>query len=81
MLGIALDVTNFAIGERLDGISARKYLVHHTEPKPVDVTMWIDDDGYPLQIRVDGKVNAQPSTTTIRYSHINDPDIHVDPPK
>jgi hypothetical protein len=67
--------------ESVDGVSARKYLVHHTQPKPVDVTMWIGSNGYPLQIRVDGNLNGQTSTTTIRYSRINDPTIRIDPPQ
>ena len=67
--------------DSVDGVSAKKYLVHHTKPKPVDVTMWLDGDGYPLQIRVDQTVNAQANTTTIRYSRINDPTIRIDPPQ
>lgn len=67
--------------ESVDGVSARKYLVHHTEPHPADVTMWVGGDGYPLQIRVDGNLNGQASTTTIRYSRINDPTIRIDPPQ
>lgn len=67
--------------EPVDGVPAKKYLVHHTKPKPVDVTMWLDGNGYPLQIRVDQTVNAQANTTTIRYSRINDPTIRIDPPQ
>ena len=67
--------------DTVDGTPARKYLVHHTQPTPSDMTMWLGEDGYPLQIRVDGTVNAQASTTTIRYSRINDPTLQIDPPR
>src|SRR5690606_31027386 len=40
--------------EAVDGTPARKYLVHHAKPEPVDVTMWIGDDDLPLQIQVAG---------------------------
>ena len=43
--------------------------------------MWVGGDGYPLQIRVTGNLNGQASTTTIRYSRINDPTIRIDPPQ
>ena len=66
--------------EAIDGEQARKYLVHHTQPEPVDVTMWIGDAGYPLQIRVEGKA-GQAFTNTTRYSRINDPTIRIDPPQ
>ena len=65
--------------ESIDGVSARKYVVHHTQPHPADVTMWLADD-FPLQIRVSSEVNARANTTTIRYSRINDPSIRIDPP-
>ena len=66
--------------EAIDGEPARKYLVHHTQPEPVDVTMWIGDAGYPLQIRVVGK-SDKPFTSTTRYSRINDATIRIEPPQ
>ena len=66
--------------EAIDGEPARKYLVHHTQPEPVDVTMWIGDAGYPLQIHVEGKA-GKAFTSTTRYSRINDPTIRIDPPQ
>lgn len=66
--------------EAIDGEPARKYLVHHTQPEPLDVTMWIGDAGYPLQIRVEGKAD-KPFTSTTRYSRINDATIRIDPPQ
>ena len=66
--------------ESIDGASARKYLVHHTQPEPVDVTMWIGDAGYPLQIHVEGK-GDKPYASTTRYSRINDPTIQIEPPQ
>jgi hypothetical protein len=59
---------------------ARKYLVHHTQPEPVDVTMWIGDAGYPLQIHVEGK-GDKPYASTTRYSRINDPTIQIEAPQ
>lgn len=67
--------------DRIDGQSARKYLVHHDKPQPVDVTMWIDDDDLPLQIRVAGNAEGHASVATIHYSRFNDPSIEVEPPQ
>lgn len=67
--------------ELLDGKPTKKYRVTNTQPQPSTSTMWIGGNGYPLQIRVDGKLQGQASTTTIRYSRFNDPTIRVDPPK
>lgn len=66
--------------EQLDGKPARKYLTRDTGT-PGESTLWIGANGYPLQVRVDGKHDGKPVSTTIRYSRINDPTIRVDPPK
>ena len=67
--------------DRIDGQSARKYLVHHDKPQPVDVTIWIDSNDLPLQIRVAGNAEGHASVATIHYSHFNDPSIEVEPPQ
>lgn len=68
-------------GEDVDGVSARKYVAHHTIPKPADVTLWIGPDELPLKMQVKGEEKGQPVTTTIRYSRFNDPSIVIEPPK
>ncbi|WP_460764387.1 LolA family protein [Lysobacter fragariae] len=67
--------------ETLDGTATRKYVVHHTQPKPTDVTMWIDGHDLPMQIVVHGSERGNPFTVTTRYSRFNDPSIAVDPPQ
>jgi outer membrane lipoprotein-sorting protein len=66
--------------ELLDGKPARKYLTRDTKT-PGESTLWIGANGYPLQVRVDSRLDGKPVSTTIRYSRINDPSIRVDPPK
>ncbi|TWI01759.1 hypothetical protein IP90_02319 [Luteimonas cucumeris] len=66
--------------ETIDGVSARKYLVHNTRPQPTDVTMWIGDDDLPLQIRHSSHVQGKTVDATIRYSRYDDPAITIDPP-
>ena len=60
---------------------ARKYLVHHTQPQPIDVTMWIGSDGRPLQLEVSSTMQGSPVSTSIRYSRYDDPSIVVDAPQ
>ena len=60
---------------------ARKYLVHHTRPQPIDVTMWIGSDGRPLQLDVSSMMQGNPVSTSIRYSRYDDPAIVVDTPQ
>lgn len=67
--------------EAVDGTPARKYLVHHANPEPVDVTMWIGDDDLPLQVQVAGTAQGRSATTTIRYSRFDDPAIEIAPPQ
>ncbi len=67
--------------DTIDGVAARKYRVHHAQPKPADVTMWIDGDGLPLQIQVASPVKGKTMTSTMRYSRFNDPTIRVDAPR
>lgn len=67
--------------ENIDGIAARKYLVHNTQPQPSDVTLWVDDNGLPLQIHSTSGAPGKPVTATIRYSRYNDPSIRIEPPQ
>ena len=67
--------------EAIDGAAARKYVVHNTQPQPTDVTMWIGDDGLPLQIQHTGSANGKTVDMTIRYTRYNDPSIKIDPPQ
>jgi hypothetical protein len=67
--------------DNVDGMPARKYLVHNTRPQPSDVTMWIGNDDLPLQIRVSGSAQGRTTTTTIRYSRFDDPSLRIDPPQ
>jgi hypothetical protein len=67
--------------DNVDGMPARKYLVHNTRPQPSDVTMWIGNDDLPLQIRVSGSAQGRTTTTTIRYSRFDDPTLRIDPPQ
>lgn len=80
--GAEASMTAEALGsDAVDGIQARKYLVHHTAPKPADITLWIGADGLPLQMQVSGDASGQAVTTTVRYSRINDPGIAIEAPK
>ena len=67
--------------DNVDGIAARKYVIHHTTPKPSEVTMWIGPDDLPLKMEVAGNANGTTTTTVVRYSRFNDPAIVVEPPK
>lgn len=67
--------------DTVDGVPARKYLVHHAQPQPVDVVMWVGNDGLPLQMQVTSIAQAQKLTSTTRYSRFDDPTIRIDPPK
>jgi hypothetical protein len=67
--------------ETLDGVSTQKYTVHYTLPQPGDSTLWIDDDGLPVQMRVTLDNKGTPVTTTLRYSRVNDPTLRIEAPK
>lgn len=66
--------------ESVDGVAARKYVVHNTQPQPTDVAMWIGDDGLPLQLQHSSSAEGKTANVTIRYTRFNDPSIKVDPP-
>lgn len=66
--------------ESIDGVATRKYLMHQTQPKPSDVTVWINGDDLVEQARMLTDHQGASITTTIRYSRYNDPSIRIDPP-
>lgn len=67
--------------EDIDGTAARKYLVHNTQPQPLDVTLWIGPEGLPVQLSTSSLYQGKDIATTIRYSRFNDPTIRIDPPQ
>jgi hypothetical protein len=82
LAGNAATVTVEAQGrDSIGGKPARKYLVHNTGPQPSEATMWIGDDGLPLQIRVSSNAQGHATITTIRYSRLDDPSLRIDPPQ
>ncbi|NZA27825.1 hypothetical protein H0E84_15715 [Luteimonas sp. SJ-92] len=60
------------------GAPARKYRMTHEDPADPPATLWIGDDGYPLQMQVAGDDAQGP--TTIRYSRFDDPAIRIERP-
>lgn len=78
----AADMSVTALGdETVGGKPAKKYRVDHTQPQPSTLTLWVDHDGYPLQIVSSADAQDPDVTTTIRYSRFNDPALRIDPPK
>lgn len=67
--------------DAIDGIAAKKYRIHHEQPKPVDMTMWINGDNLPVRIQVDNLVKGSNRSTTINYSRFDDPSLRIDPPQ
>lgn len=67
--------------EDVDGTAADKYLVHNTQPQPSDVTIWVGEEGLPVQIQVAGTAQNPATQTTIRYSRFNDPALQIEPPQ
>lgn len=67
--------------DTLDGRTVHKILMRQTQPAPADVTLWLGDDGLPLQAIVRGEAEGRPTTTTIRYSRFDDPTLAVEPPR
>jgi hypothetical protein len=67
--------------ERIDGQDTRKYRVSSAEMGGNVGVVWIGD-GYP--VRIDTLGEAEPDGTQpverMRYSHINDPGVRVEPP-
>lgn len=67
--------------ETIDGVATRKFLIHQTQPKPSDVTVWINGDDLVEQARMQSEHQGSPITTTIRYTRYNDPAIRIAPPE
>lgn len=67
--------------DTVDGRPAHRILMRQAQPAPADVTLWLDDDGLPLQAIVRGEAEGRPTTTTIRYSRFDDPTLTVEPPQ
>lgn len=67
--------------ESVDGVATRKYLVHHGQPHPSEVTLWIGNDGLPLQMQARNDLHGKPMTTMVRYSRFNDSTLQIAAPK
>lgn len=67
--------------ETVNGVTARKYALHHTMPDAAAGTLWISADDLPLKMQVTSGAPGKQVTTTIRYSRFNDPSIRIDAPK
>lgn len=63
--------------DRVGGASAHKYLVRNTQPRPMEMTLWLDDAGLPLQLAT----HTAMGDVTTRYSRFNDPALTVEAPK
>ncbi len=61
----------------VNGTPAHKYLVHNSQPTPVDMTLWINDDGLPLQLATRVAIG----NVTTRYSRFNDPALSIEVPQ
>lgn len=71
-----------ALGDdNLAGVPARKYALHHAQPRPLDVLLWIGADGRPLQVQVDSTMQGHPVQSSVRYSRYDDPSIAIDAPR
>jgi hypothetical protein len=82
MAGNEADMTVLAQGtDHVGTTPTRKYLVHHAKPHPVDVTLWLGEDDLPVQLQVSSSMQGSPVSTTVRYSHYNDPSIRIDTPQ
>ena len=67
--------------DSVGGIPARKFALHHAQPRPIDVLLWIGDDGRPLQVQVDSDMQGHPVQSSVRYSRYDDPSITIDAPR
>lgn len=67
--------------ERIDGGTARKFLVRHGPPDHAEMTYWINGDGLPVQLVHSGATASGPYSMTIRYSRFDDAAISIDAPR
>lgn len=63
--------------DSVDGQSAKKYVVHVSQPKETTTTIWVGDAGLPLQILAHNAMGD----ATIKYSRFDDPTISIEAPK
>ncbi len=76
----AKSITAEALGkDTVDGKSTRKYRIHNQKEPDSDMLMWISNDNYPVQIKVNDKGKSA-NTVTFHYSRFNDPTIRVQAP-
>lgn len=82
MAGNEASMTVEALGDDTVGTEpARKYLVRHLKPQPIDVTMWIGRDKRPLRLEVSSVMQGSPVSTSIQYSRYDDPSIVIEAPR
>lgn len=67
--------------ETVDGIPTRKYLLRLTQPQPADMTLWIGDDRYPVQMKIRSAGQGGMADIAMRYSRIDDPQIRIEAPR
>lgn len=67
--------------ETLDGQAASRYRVRNTLPEPSEFTLWIGENGLPLQLLQQGQSQGKPYTMTLHYSRFDDPTIAIDLPQ
>jgi hypothetical protein len=63
--------------DAVDGQPAKKYLVRVSKPKPTEMSVWIGDAGFPLQIATHNPLGD----ATIKYSRFDDPTLLIEAPK
>ncbi|KAF1712039.1 hypothetical protein CSC70_00445 [Pseudoxanthomonas kalamensis DSM 18571] len=66
--------------DAVEGQPAHKYRVGHGPSQNEELTLWIAEDGLPLQLVNTGQAQGKPYRMTIRYGRYNDPDIRIDSP-
>lgn len=82
MAGNEATMTVEALGADTVGTEpARKYLIRHAQPRPIEVLMWVGGNGLPLQLEVSSTMQGTKVETSIRYSRYDDPAIVVDAPQ
>ncbi|MGN6513020.1 MAG: hypothetical protein ACTHKZ_05520 [Lysobacteraceae bacterium] len=67
--------------DSLGGAPARKYALHHAQPRPLEVLLWVGEDGRPLQVQVDSRMQGHPVQSSVRYSRYDDPAIAIQAPR
>jgi hypothetical protein len=65
--------------EAVAGVNARKYRIDARPPAVGGLVLWVDVDGYPVQILARGATGT--SATLIRYARFNDTTIDIEPPR